>query len=89
MCKEFIAMWNSVTSASHIFVSPEVLSHTIWREALDNSLVSSPVCAVVIDEAHTLGVFTLACGCAFDAHQMHIDCVHTKCALNECGSECI
>ena len=37
--KEFLAMESSVTSASHIFTSPEALSHTKWREALNNPLV--------------------------------------------------
>ena len=37
----------------------------------------------------TLGVLTLACECAFDAHRVRIDCVHTKCAVHECGSKCV
>ena len=50
--KEFLATESSLTSASHIFSSPEALAHTKWRGALENPLVFSRVCAVVVDEAH-------------------------------------
>ena len=50
--KEFLAPESSLTSASHIFSSPEALAHTKWREALENPLVFSRLCAVVVDEAH-------------------------------------
>ena len=50
--KEFLATDSSLMSASHIFSSPEALAHTKWREALENPLMFSRVCAVVVDEAH-------------------------------------
>ena len=50
--KEFCATEKSLQSASLIFSSPEALSHSKWRDALENPSVSSHVCAVVVDEAH-------------------------------------
>ena len=50
--REFRATENNLTSASLIFSSPEALTQTKWREALENPLVSDRICAVVIDEAH-------------------------------------
>ena len=50
--KECLATESRFTSASHIFSSPEALAHTKWREALENPLVFSRVCAVVVDETH-------------------------------------
>ena len=50
--KEFFATDSSLASASHVFSSPEALAHTKWREALENPLMFSRVCAVVVDEAH-------------------------------------
>ena len=50
--REFRATENNLTTASHVFSSPEALTHTKWREALENPLVSNCVCAVAIDEAH-------------------------------------
>ena len=50
--KECLATEKSFTSASHIFSSPEALAHVKWREALENPLMFSRVCAVVVDEAH-------------------------------------
>ena len=49
---EFIATEENLRSACVIFYSPEALAHTKWREALENSLVSSRVRAIVVDEAH-------------------------------------
>ena len=46
----------NLTSASHIFSSQEALAHTKWREALENPLVFSRVCAVVVDEGMKLTV---------------------------------
>lgn len=48
--KEYCATEKNMQSASIIFSSPEALSHSRWRDALD--AVSSRVCAVVVDEAH-------------------------------------
>ena len=50
--KEFVAIEENLRSASVISSSPEALAHTKWREALENPLVSSCVCAIVVDEAH-------------------------------------
>ena len=50
--REFRATETSLSSASLIFSSPEALTHTKWREALENPVVSHRVCAVVVDEAH-------------------------------------
>ena len=49
---EFLATESSFTTASHIFSSPEAPALTKWREALEDPLVFSRVCAVVVDEAH-------------------------------------
>ena len=50
--REFRATETSLTRASLIFSSPEALTHTKWRDALENPLVSNRVCAIAIDEAH-------------------------------------
>lgn len=50
--REFRATESSVAKASLIFSSPESLLQRKWREVLENPLVSSRVCALVIDEAH-------------------------------------
>ena len=50
--REFRATESSLTRASLIFSSPEALTHTKWRDALENPLVSNRVCAIAIDEAH-------------------------------------
>ena len=50
--REFRATETSLSSASLIFSSLEALTHTKWREALENPVVSHRVCAVVVDEAH-------------------------------------
>lgn len=52
MGKDFIATEESLHSASIIFSSPEALAHSKWREALGDSLVSSRVCAIVVDEVY-------------------------------------
>ena len=44
---EFLATVSSVTSNSHI-----ALAHVKWRDAVENPLTFSRVCAIVIDEAH-------------------------------------
>ena len=36
-------------------------------------------------EIASVGVFTLASECAFNAHPIRIHCVHTRCAFNECA----
>ena len=48
MDKGFIATEKNLRSASVIFSSPEALAHTKWREALENPLESSHVCAIVV-----------------------------------------
>ena len=50
--REFLATEKNMGSASFIFSSPEALSHTKWREAVEDPLVSKRVRAVVVDEAH-------------------------------------
>ena len=52
MDKECLPTESSFTSASHIFSTPQALAHTKWREALENPLMFSRVCAVEVDEAH-------------------------------------
>ena len=48
--KETLASPLSLLTASLIFCSPEILSSTKWRDALESIL--DRVCAVVVDEAH-------------------------------------
>ena len=50
--KKFLATESSFTSASLVFSSPEALADTKWRKTLESPLMSSRVCAVVVDEAH-------------------------------------
>ena len=50
--REFRATESGVAKASLIFSSPESLLQPKWREVLENPLVSSRVCALVINEAH-------------------------------------
>ena len=50
--KEFLATEENLRSACLIFSSPEALAYSKWRQALENPVVSSRVCAVIIDEAH-------------------------------------
>ena len=50
--KEFLATEENLRSAHLIFSSPEALAYSKWRQALENPVVSSRVCAVIIDEAH-------------------------------------
>ena len=52
MDREFRATETSLSSASLIFSSPEALTHTKWREALENPILSHRVCTVVVDKAH-------------------------------------
>ena len=54
MDKEFIATEENLQSSSIIFSSSEALAHTKWIEVLENPLVSSRVCAIVVDEAHCM-----------------------------------
>ncbi len=50
--KEFLASDESLKSASLIFCSPEALTVTKWRDALEKPDVSDRVCALVVDEVH-------------------------------------
>ena len=54
--KEFLATEENLRSARLIFSSPETLAYSKWRQALENPVVSSRVCAVIIDEAHCIQV---------------------------------
>ena len=45
--KEFLATEENLRSAHLIFSSPEALAYSKWRQALENPVVSSRVCAVI------------------------------------------